>query len=598
MRLSRLDIRFLAAELDKTLAGAVVRTCGSPEANHVAIEFRRPGESATLEFLLDSRFPAVWLAGDRVKVKPPRGGSRFIVELARDLGGCWLDAARQWEFEREIVFQFRRGRETEGYDLHFQAYGTAPNLILTASTSSHVLAAHVAGGKTGIVMGQPYTPPISSGVLLPELPEWPKEVATLLADVDGERSLARASGQSGLPEGFLRRLMRQISQDPRSVDEELREMQHRLKHEAPRPTVVDQHEKGPELRLFPPGPTETVDHETFPSLSAAIESLAETVSGSGRVEIRKQMLLILNREMKAERRKLENIEQDIEDARNAERDRHFGELLLTHAHGIETGTSLAVVPDPANEDAQVEIPLDPRLSASANAQRFFERYKRKRRKTGIADERLEETRKRIERLELLIEETGAAEGEEAILDAARKAAREAPQILSLLREDAPARSRQSGIAAKGGKSRKENDPLTFARLFYSADGFRLLAGKDAKGNDELVRRAAHGNDLWFHTEGYAGSHVVVKRDGFSGEIPHETLLDAAQMAAHYSSVRGDSQVVVHYTECKYVRKPKGLPPGKVLYSRQKTLIVAPDPRRVERLSKSVQEKEIEELFKD
>jgi len=60
-----------------------------------------------------------------------------------------------------------------------------------------------------------------------------------------------------------------------------------------------------------------------------------------------------------------------------------------------------------------------------------------------------------------------------------------------------------------------------------------------------------------------------------GEIPQETLLAAAQLAAYFSQSRRSPKVDVDYTLRKHVRKPKGAAPGYVHYDKARTITVNP-----------------------
>ena len=111
----------------------------------------------------------------------------------------------------------------------------------------------------------------------------------------------------------------------------------------------------------------------------------------------------------------------------------------------------------------------------------------------------------------------------------------------------------------------------------------LLVGRDNQQNDKLTTRIAKGNDLWFHVgRGYAGSHVVLRvPKGKSASL--ESLLDAGTLAIHFSKVRGAELEEVIYAQAKHVRKPKGLPPGKVVPSQTKTLRIRREEDRLARL---------------
>jgi predicted ribosome quality control (RQC) complex YloA/Tae2 family protein len=108
----------------------------------------------------------------------------------------------------------------------------------------------------------------------------------------------------------------------------------------------------------------------------------------------------------------------------------------------------------------------------------------------------------------------------------------------------------------------------------SSDGFEILVGRAARDNDHLTFKVARPNDLWLHAADYPGSHVIV-RNATRREIPHGTIVEAAQLAAYFSQASKDPKVDVHYTERKFLAKPKGAAPGLVRLSRFKNLTVTP-----------------------
>ncbi|HEV7843269.1 MAG TPA: NFACT RNA binding domain-containing protein, partial [Pyrinomonadaceae bacterium] len=127
---------------------------------------------------------------------------------------------------------------------------------------------------------------------------------------------------------------------------------------------------------------------------------------------------------------------------------------------------------------------------------------------------------------------------------------------------------------KASVRRKEADGVPGARRYRSSDGYEILVGRAARDNDYLTFRVARPHDLWLHAADYPGSHVVV-RNPSRKEIPQRTVFEAAQLAAHFSHAKRDAKVNVHYTERKFLAKPKGAAPGLVRMSSFRTLTVEP-----------------------
>ncbi len=107
---------------------------------------------------------------------------------------------------------------------------------------------------------------------------------------------------------------------------------------------------------------------------------------------------------------------------------------------------------------------------------------------------------------------------------------------------------------------------------FEFGGFTILVGKGARENDELTLKYAKKNDLWLHAKDVTGSHVVLKQQS-SKPFPQEVVEKAAQAAAFYSKRKSDSLSPVIVTPKKFVRKPKGLPPGMVHVDKEDTILV-------------------------
>jgi len=113
------------------------------------------------------------------------------------------------------------------------------------------------------------------------------------------------------------------------------------------------------------------------------------------------------------------------------------------------------------------------------------------------------------------------------------------------------------------------------RTFTVAGGFLVWVGKSSENNDLLTMKYARPKDLWFHARGSSGSHVVLRMGTGKGEPSRKAIDEAAGIAAFYSKMRNAKHVPVAMTLRKYVRKPKGAPPGTVSVERERLLFVEP-----------------------
>lgn len=337
------------------------------------------------------------------------------------------------------------------------------------------------------------------------------------------------------------------------------------------------------LWAAPGAPEERRSGARWPAVvEAALETAAVRESGAGvhaereaiDAKVAAQRQAALAREVKARLKKLLRtqaaVEGDRERARSGEGERRNAELLLPHQSKIARGASTATVPDWSQLDDEgkpllVTLRLDPAFPAAENAARWLRHAQRVRAALPRIEERHAELGRSIERLRALGERLAAASG---------------PSVLAALEAELGQASRAGAARASGGARAPAQARRQPFRTFVAASGARILVGRSAKDNDALTR-LAKGNDLWLHARGVQGSHVILPDPG---EAPDATTLgEAALLAAHFSSGRGEDEVLVSWTRRKFVRKGKGAAPGAVTFTQEKTLRVRSDEGALSRL---------------
>lgn len=316
----------------------------------------------------------------------------------------------------------------------------------------------------------------------------------------------------------------------------------------------------------------------------------------------------LKKRRKRLERRVGHIEGDLERAERADVFRRRGELLQSAWGKVERGSESVRVQDFYDEDMpEVDIPLDPALSLEENIEYYFHEYRRLKSAREQIEERLLESMETrdaaanaLDELEALtpdekpspdgsptIEQMSAAQRRAYIRErAARDKGRvEAVKALeekwvsdgTLKPKRAPQRQR--------GRDKPERLPY---RKFQSYHDRIILVGRGAADNDTLSTSIARGRDMWFHARNWAGSHVILRMNKRNEEIKNEDLLDAATLAAWFSKGKNDTLVDVTYCRAKYIRKPKGFPPGRVTVSDGSTIGLSLEKKRLKRLMDSEQ----------
>ena len=257
------------------------------------------------------------------------------------------------------------------------------------------------------------------------------------------------------------------------------------------------------------------------------------------------------------RKKLQaNLRQDLVTHGNPEAHKKVGDLLLANlASASRFGGKVSLTDYYAKGSPTIEVEVDENVTLQAAASASFTRYTKAKRAVA-------EIGVRLVQLEQELEALGAklVRLENAI------AHRDASALTEF-------EEKKSGPGT-ASKKQKASPTLPGMRRYRSTDGYEVIVGRTAKDNDRLTFRVARPNDLWLHAGDYPGSHVIV-RNSSRNDIPHRTIIEAAQLAAKFSQANKDSKVNIHYTRRKFLTKPKGAAPGLVRMSSFKTITVEP-----------------------
>lgn len=301
------------------------------------------------------------------------------------------------------------------------------------------------------------------------------------------------------------------------------------------------------------------DSRPFSSVSALLETYYAEKNTLTRIrqrsaDLRKIVQTILERTVKKYDLQL----RQIKDTEKREKYKLYGELLHTYGYGAEPGAkSLAAFNYYTNET--IQIPLDPTLTASENAKKYFDKYGKLKRTYETLSKLTVEVKEEIDHLESIAASLDIAEQEADLVE---------------IKEELIA----AGYIRRKGGTKKEK--ITSKPFHYiSSDGFHMYVGKNNFQNDELTFKFAVGNDWWFHAKGQPGSHVIVRTDG--KELPDSTFEEAARLAAYYSKGRGQEKVEIDYIEKKHVKKPNGAKPGFVVYYTNYSMMIDSDISGIE-----------------
>jgi len=329
--------------------------------------------------------------------------------------------------------------------------------------------------------------------------------------------------------------------------------------------------------------------ERFASASEMIDTCYSGAERRGQLEDRRRVLAReVGARLERNRRKLETQREELARAGQSEHLRRRGELLTANLSLFGNGPvkveRVRTVDYYDPNMAEVEVEVDPSLSASANAQALFARYARAQRALEAVAGNIAATKGDIAYLESVASLIDMADDIEHL-----DSVQEELEALGYTGPNRGAygpgprgarRGERAGGAERAGRStRGRRAKAHMPSRYTSRSGHEIYVGRNNLQNDHLTLKLAQEHDLWFHAKDVHGSHVVLRRRA-GEDVPEETVRAAALLAAYYSRARMSSNVAVDCTEAKNVRKPRGARPGMVIYDRHKTIWATPSREEI------------------
>lgn len=231
-----------------------------------------------------------------------------------------------------------------------------------------------------------------------------------------------------------------------------------------------------------------------------------------------------------------------------------GHLLMANLYNPLRQKDSITVADIFDPSApQLTIPLKPELTIQQNAEVLFRKASKTKEKVEQGLVRMDTVKRQKNEVELLLESANNLTTPLQVRD------------FYAVNHSA---LKRLGLASR---SRKETKRLPFRRFDISPKAV-LYVGKNAANNEQLTFSFAKPHDIWLHARGAAGSHCILR--GATMQNTTE-IRKAAEIAAYYSSAKHSELVPVIYTEKKYVRRGKNMPPGQVRPEREKVIMVRP-----------------------
>lgn len=569
-------LRHLKQELEGKLLGARVDKIHQPNREELVVAFRT--RESAYKVLFSARANSARVHFTAIPLENPKQPPMLCMLLRKKLQGAKLVAIRQPELERLLHFDFDAINELGDHvtlTLTMEIMGRYSNIILSDENGKIVDALKRVDAEMSsqrlVLPGLTYHLPPPQNKLCP-LTSTQQQVVEALQSLPRDMELSKGllAVLQGVSPIVCREIQHRVGRGReltvKTMDEEqwfrtgffFQQLKETLTEVSGSPYMAVNLQKKPmdfsflEIRQY--GTSAIVKQGE--SFSALLDEFYRERDQQERMRVREQDLLRLlsthserlSRKINAQRGELEQC---------AERDtlRIAGDLISANMYAIAKGAVSVDLPNFYEETQPlVHIKLDPALTPSQNAQKYYKEY----RKAKTAEEKL------TEQIDLAGKEL---EYLESVLDALARA--ETERDLSEIRGELM----EQGYLRVPRSKREKLASVSAPMRFTTSDGFTVLVGRNNRQNDRLTLKTANNNDIWFHTKNIPGSHTVLVTEG---KEPTETaMVEAAQLAAQHSRAKDSAQVPVDYTQIRYVSKPQGAKPGMVIYVNYKTIYVTP-----------------------
>ncbi|WP_033154138.1 Rqc2 family fibronectin-binding protein [Pseudobutyrivibrio ruminis] len=271
---------------------------------------------------------------------------------------------------------------------------------------------------------------------------------------------------------------------------------------------------------------------------------------------------IINNHIERASKKLDLQLKQQKDTEKRDKYKIYGEMLHTYGYEAKPNDKSITVIN-YYDNKELTIPLDPDLSATENAKKYFDKFAKLKRTAEALNIYIEQSKQELELLKSIEAALNIAENETDLAEIRRELS-------------------DHGFIKKHSGNKKEKIKKSKPLHFVDDNGFDIYVGKNNYQNDELTFKFATGNDWWFHTKKIHGSHVIVKTNG--KELPDSTYEYAAELAAYYSSGRDSQKVEIDYLQKKNVKKPASAVAGFVVYYTNYSLMATPTLEHVKLIS--------------
>ncbi|MDR2817600.1 MAG: NFACT family protein [Oscillospiraceae bacterium] len=536
-------LHFVKEELAAKLYGARVTKVIQTLKEEVVITLKTRNQEYSLLISASSSYPRIYLTAEKPVplINPPM----FCMLLRKHLMGGIVTKISQEGLDRIIYIEFdvlNQIAERTRVCLVAELMGKYSNIVLVGSTDKVLGAVKIIHGQREVFVGGNYEKQTQPGKINLVTERWPD---------DGREPSKSIQGLTGRTYALLKKGLKSDAAVITFICEALNENKNvkpvMLTEEA-LPVFFDFDVLGDKLY--------------FDSFCELLEAFFKDKVRSDLIKQRTSDLRgIVNVFLKRVKNRIKAQSEELEQCKEKEEKKLKGDLLLANLGNLrDVGNCSEIKLENFYDEGQsrITIALDPRLTVSQNAQKYYKGY----RKLQVAEKKL---------AELILEGEEELEYLQSVVFGLDQAVHESR--LEEIRQELV----EQGYIKTHTKRKKEVKNKFLPEVIFLKTGGELLVGKNNLQNEYVTFKAAKKDDLWFHAQKIPGSHVVLRiKNG--QEFQSCEIEEAARVAASNSRAQGGSLVAVDFTAVRNVRKMPGGKPGMVIYVNFRTIFVNPSPR--------------------
>ena len=532
--MSNVDIYTVSNELNNLLSGARVDKSFQPTKDIVVMRFHVPGTG---------RIDLVMQCGSRIHtsqypLENPTTPPTFPMLLRKRIKGAHVESIRQHNFDRVVEIRVKKDKY---YTIIVELFDKG-NIILLDDENNIILPLKRKQWSTrDISSKKEYLFPEERGINPLTVNE--EEFKGLFDDEESDavRTLAKNGLGSLYAEEIIKRANENIDVDKNTPNSEITEEQiagifHAFKdlfdsltQESIKPQIVkkDNKEDVVALDLKKYDEFEKTYYETFN------EACDEFYSKKVNTDIKNIKESAWNKKVNKFEKRLHLQEETLDNFyKTIEESQHKGEVIYSNYPTIENiinvvnqarsndysfkeiGKTLKKAKKDGMPEAQIyegidpmgvltlniddtTLIIDPKLTIAENAENYYEKGKKAKRKTKGALIAIENTKKQLEDIK-------------AKKDIAME-----------------------NIAVPKKRVKKNLKWYEKLRWFLSSDNVLVIGGRDANSNESIVKKYLEPNDIYLHADIHGASSTAIKLDG--AKLNDTLLKESGEFAASFSS---------------------------------------------------------------